>query len=916
MKPTRHFRFLFIVACAGFLLCFSSISFAETILVYGDELLRSPLFKNAIASTQLSLEPLSAGELKRVGTGMGRALVLAPVAPCPPESRLAISRFLREGGSVFVVGAKAFDYRPVPENPVFLRRFFKRPKIIHPLREQPSVAALGLEGAQQTELSDPNGNPALRFHTETMGMDDTMVRFRAAKTRSAKRTVLTFSARGSNYAELLTLEIIDQDGGRWIHFVPVTGVWANYAVSLADFMPAGWSDAEIPYPLLDPAKIETIDIGINTLTVWREKPMAFSIGSVALAEDASGFYTPTSALLALRLPYREVGITAPTWIFDPFAGRVPMTSNITLISRKGFGKASTQTLAGLSSVWRCPPPYMEHPGTKMGTDCKRAYDTKKDRALRRIPLWEGISGSGVPEGVAAELRFFAAGDSLGAGVGLFGFDPPEFFKKQELVSSLLAGLDFTLFSPRILAVTPNTTKAEPREQARPTLDITVYNPTDRILRGTLHAEAGNGRVFGESPVDLPRRGKATRVLELSEVPADFPFTSFDWKVSYETGKGGDVLVESVDVERTLLRAFTHLLTLQQTHDDARFSHHYFGDAYGVRAMFLYLNWLERNPEHLRENADLWAGINPEAIEAAARRFVEMLLSRQDEEGFIPMGYGEHHNSSNIADGGQISLCLAQISSRINDAPLQSRIANFTRRFIDMTESFYIDKALSGRLTAEYPEQAEKNNTCAGHYGLGLVRGKRTLTGPWWVLPDIMGIQAFMASTDSSPVYRDIIERNTRFYLDAGYSAAGYFQAEALVWAYLTIPDDVVRNRIKERLQNSFFSTLVAGKENDFLQFGCRGTLRTLSLLYYRNIVGDSAGARAVLLKQIWGVGSESSNVSIRRQAEMYPRSRHGESLAAAKLSAYSAIWIMELLDPGCTLLPRYASVMQPSGNAE
>ena len=142
-------------------------------------------------------------------------------------------------------------------------------------------------------------------------MSDVMVQFSVKDMAAASRTVLSFKARGNHYMDLLALEIKDQDGHKWLSFVPISKNWDTYALSLADFIPENSSDPANPYPLLQPEKIDSLALGTNLLTVWSEKAMEFALSDIALAENKTGVYAPTSALLPLRLPFKENNISIP-----------------------------------------------------------------------------------------------------------------------------------------------------------------------------------------------------------------------------------------------------------------------------------------------------------------------------------------------------------------------------------------------------------------------------------------------------------------------------------------------------------------------------------------------------------------------------------------------------------------------------
>jgi hypothetical protein len=278
----------------------------------------------------------------------------------------------------------------------------------------------------------------------------------------------------------------------------------------------------------------------------------------------------------------------------------------------------------------------------------------------------------------------------------------------------------------------------------------------------------------------------------------------------------------------------------------------------------------------------------------------MLLARQNDDGSVPMGYGEQSGTYNVADGGQIALSLGQIAPLLDPAR-RDACWRFCRKFAAWAETFHIDEARSRQLLAK-TEPAKRTQARAGHYGLGSNRGVRNPLGPSWVLPDILGVQLLLTYVDPAPELRRIADRNVRAYLDAGYAATGYFHAEALTWAWRDAIDPALRARIADTLTRTFVPPLLAGKEHDMFELGSRGTLRALPMLYYRRYVADAPEVRAALLKYVWTFGSESSERSMRRLAEAHPKPHHGESIAASKYASFSAIWAVELLEAEASFL--------------
>lgn len=896
-----------LVACGLFLFSFLSGAAglrAGSILIIGDALGKSEVFADRLRSAGFTPRVVNASALEELDASRDALLLVASDVALPPESRLWISRYLAAGGHVVVVGPRAFDYTPSPVRGVALGRLddARAYQIVYPQRKRVSTTPSVAETERMTVVDGPDGRPALSFRTYLRGMRDFMVEFDASGVRSRDRSVLQFWAKGDAFMDLIAIEIVDAEDRRWFGFVPLRAEWTHHAISLADFIPEGWSDPDAPCPLLDPEAVTSIALGTNMLTVWTEKPMTLELGTVKLAENANGVYAPTSAVRYVRLPFRENDITTPSWLFDPFARTRSVEAVHGLRASEHAPAGTAKTISGPLTTWLCPTPYLEHPGTRMGTDHKKDYILKFERERRHVGFWDVIDEHGHPIGAVAELQVAVAGPWRGAGIGLFGVDVATLVSTPALQDSLADLVLYAAGRPKVAGATINTTDASQGGVARPAVEVTVQNPLAEPVRGRLTVNVGGDRIRGAAEIEIPRRGTARQTVTLSEVPEDFPFEQFDWEVRLETDAGADTLHDRVDLERGLLHALTHMVNIQREFPDGRYGHHYFGDAYGVRALFAYLDLLKRQPERLERNRDLWSRVSPRELRESGLRFFDMLVERQNEDGSIPMGYGEHHNVYNVADGGQITISFGQILPLLHDAGRMERYLQLCRSFHYWAETFYIDEALSAELSARFPRRAEKSETRAGNYGLGWGFLTRNQTGPKWVLADILGIQALITYLDPNPDYRRILERNVRAYLDAGYDASGYFWAEGLVWCWLTIEDETIRRRIAQLLRDTFLPELVAGKANDMFDRGARETLNALPLAYYRRWFEDNAGLRAVQLKYAWAFASENAAHSMRRIAMAAPKPGHGESIAAAKFAAFSAIWAIELLDPGSSLL--------------
>src|SRR5690606_11271501 len=204
-------------------------------------------------------------------------------------------------------------------------------------------------------ITSDTGTSGLAFKTTQRGMPDILLHMRSEGEAIAGRTVLTLRARGNAYMDLLAVEVTDRAGRKWLGFIRLTRQWQSYHLSLDDLIPEGWREETGSYPLLDPKEIADITVGTNLLTIWREQPMEFAISDIALAEDASGHYTPTGHNRPLRLPFLENDTHIPVWLLDERGSQ-----------------------------------YREFPGSVTGTDHRKGYDRTAERMIRS---WQPASGA-------------------------------------------------------------------------------------------------------------------------------------------------------------------------------------------------------------------------------------------------------------------------------------------------------------------------------------------------------------------------------------------------------------------------------------------------------------------------------------------------------------------------------------------
>ena len=83
----------------------------KKIAIYGDEL-KGLAKKIKRGVNGFETIHLTRAGLNAISTADGQLLLLSGSTPLPPESRIAINRYLSAGGNIIVVGDKGFDYAP------------------------------------------------------------------------------------------------------------------------------------------------------------------------------------------------------------------------------------------------------------------------------------------------------------------------------------------------------------------------------------------------------------------------------------------------------------------------------------------------------------------------------------------------------------------------------------------------------------------------------------------------------------------------------------------------------------------------------------------------------------------------------------------------------------------------------------
>ena len=896
----------------------SNISFNDNhgdVLVVGDALVNAVSFQQQIENNGFTVRRVGYNEIDLIDINTAKNLLISGEHTLHPDVRKKTDAFVKQGGNLIMIGTKAFDYSPVPVNPVSVVDFTNQSSysVVRQVRKE---RALSLDEPIIRIGTDTLGNNAFEMFTVRRAMPDYMVSISVVDKKAPDRSVVVFSAKGNAYMDLLALEIVDSDNQKWFSFVPLTNEWANYAVSMADFIPENWSDAQTAYPLLDPDKVQTLYLGVNLMTLWKEKAMYLGLSNVALARNNQPYYTPTSALNILRLPFFENDMSIPDWTFNPMSQSSVLTGSHTLIRKDTYPFGQAQ-LVGANNIAAIPRTSINHPGSATGTDTKKDYDFRDEREKRIISIFE--TGSSYPAKQIARLEIPTGGQYAGSTITLFGVQPTSLIDNPVLSKSLTDALVYVNSKPVVAAALINTTSSSTfTRSVVPSLKVTLKNPLKESVSGQLRIDIGKGKMTKEVPFSIGAERLFSMDVLLPDVPVDFQMNKFDWSITLNAGTHQDYFEDQVDIERSMLIAFRHLINAQNTFPDGRYSNHYFGDAYGVRAMFAFLEYAKKHPDCLQRNADIWESISLQDIENSAYRFFDMLVDRQLENGALPMGYEEHARGYNVADGGQIVLSVAQSLRYVEDEAKKNSYLNLIYKFADWAETFYIDSARSEQIKVLYPEEYLKGSGIIGHYGLKQSGTNQIIYGPSWVGSCILPVHVYLAYQNIHPdnntqnFYKSIADRNIDFYINS-MSARGYYQAEALFWTYVSVQDQLLKEKMILNLNENWIPYMTRGLENDMFSVGGRNTLYVLSMIYYRRFIQENPSIRATQLKYLWTFGSETSCNGMGRISEALPKPVHGESLTATKYAALSALWCMELLDPTSSLFKDITfRVEQPS----
>jgi hypothetical protein len=830
----------------------------------------------------------------------GKLIVAPPGKRLTEAERSGLDAFRRNGGAVLLLDPLSMDYRPRIRDQIMVFDPGSTPyNLIKPTQSQVNGAAE--ISTRLKDAPDPIGK-GLEVTTRLIGDGDVFVELSLSGTRAAERSVLRFFAWGEFDVDIIFVSIDDTAGKRWLTFRRLEPGWNEIVLSMADLLRDGGS-GEPGVSGLHPEAADKLRIGMARYALWPEVGGTFALGPVFLGGEAGGNYIPSGELTEWRLQSGRYKVNVPSEFQDPWH-HGQSRSGDALHPALDRDQVLARPLGTLMAV---PPPAPER-----GREDTELRDVlARDRYFRR-PVLEARDRGGVSAGPVAEIRYFNGGPYSGGVLGLFGWVPDSPWTAPAFAGSLAEVVDRLKSRPQIVDIEARGPTLSGDAGAR--LSVTVANPSENFFFGSLSASVNGDELTGLRDAFVPAGGRVTLEVGLGHVPETFSFRRFDWQVQLRAADGEllDEHRDAVDVERLMAHACAYFLSLQEQHRDARMCHHFFTDIYAARFLVAYGEFLEDHGR-LEIVADILDELTPAQVRSAGLAFADHIADSQSADGSFPMGYGEHRGIRWTADLGQIAFGLLQLASRLDAGdPRRERYRDVGRGYFSFRESFYIDAAKAAELEAIHGP--DPNSIQAGFYGMGLMDSdyfsgerwpelRREERGRYWIVPLSMVGMGILAVEDGIPAYSEVAQRDIRFYLDNDYALgkATYFHSEALLWMYYLLDDPEIRQRITSKAPE-FLPATLSGNPGDGFDYQGRAVIRLLTLLYYDRYFEASPRHRAQFLQALVNMDLDGASFSLREIASKYPRTSYGPSIAAHRYHAFAALWMLELMEEGLTLL--------------
>lgn len=796
-------------------------------------------------------------------------VVIPPRSLFPASARRQLSSYLKSGGTLVDLcpGALAYTHQPAAHKRVADFAVGGGYTVNRP-------ASAGV-----TKVAGPGGGTALQFDARMVVDGELSVSMPLKRFRSGSMDMICFQAKGDYNIDVLKVAVNDSSGSTYAGFVELGRGWRSYALPMADLIEVTRESAPRP---LDPAKAETVTLGISTLTTWKAATGSLAIGPVSLARSVRNAGVMTSAVARWRPQCARAKAAFPEWIVDPFldAVRLPANTQVHLAGTTLLAQAGQCFAIQPAPVFRGEWKY------EVGDELKR-------REMRRRPLLVAKALDGRWRTVA-ETRTMTDGPYKGASMVLFGVDSATYAPGTALGKALVRATDYVVRTPRIVKLRPATSKPG-EDPAQHCCKVVFANPLSHPIGGELVIDVANGKMKARQPVAL-RPGLTEVEVKIGVVPADFPMTHFRWSAKLTTAQGEDTWADTVDLKRSLIEAAGYILDCQKAYRDGRFGEHFFTEIYAARLLHaLGLRTGERK-----------------MIESGLR-FCDMLVARQRPDGGIPLGYADNSGVIYTADDGTDVIGLLQIASWMNDAQRAKTYIEASRKYLAFREALYVTPEKSARLQEQFGKDAA--GTKVGNYGLGIlksdyIKGDRV---PWpelkteergvpFVLTISMGAPAAMQLLDPKPEYLAVVKRDADEYLTGYYpmSKSSHFAAECVFWMRQALTDKPTQAGFDAKIRQ--FMPFTLGEADGAFYFQARGSLRLLSMAYYRRFIADEPHVRAAMLQSIWDACSHSSSYSMASVGAHFPVVSYGPSEGGFRYVTYTSIGLVEILQPGSTLL--------------
>ncbi len=314
-----------------------------------------------------------------------RMLVIPGAETFPAAAVDTLSRYLRSGGHLMVLGAPALDRLVYP----FKGSWLDSDEIMARIRNTPAQRRLLQVKAAPWKRTSNDMSTATTWHPDPTAVDGVSVKIASLTSWDTLLTSLeqspgpaeryiTFRAKGSASTTALAVEIAERDGSRWIATIPLTPKWERFALpdtAFALWDPDRRSKRQGPGDHLNLTQADSVSVGLAlTHTRVPAGSHAYSIADLGSA----------------------VGPSLPDLVQPPVLDTIsPMYKVYPVRGARSLSASKGSTLVA------APAP--ELPARIFSTHPRPATGFAKGRKWRWLPLLEVTGTDGVAGTVATLL---------------------------------------------------------------------------------------------------------------------------------------------------------------------------------------------------------------------------------------------------------------------------------------------------------------------------------------------------------------------------------------------------------------------------------------------------------------------------------------------------------------------------------